>query len=373
MQGQEASWTKEKQVQIQDPERARKSHNKISPVTRSNYRRVDHTTLPTTAPLERSRPTELLFLLDALVQMNNDNTADTSSSCASCGIAAVDDVKLKECDDCDLVKYCSDECKQNHKSQHKEACKKRAAELRDELLFSEPESSYLGDCPICMIPLSLDPEKSTMMSCCSKVICDGCSHANKIREASLNSSCPFCRELLPTTMEESEKRRMKRVEVNDPAAMTQWGLEQFVKGNYITAFEHFTTAAGLGDAMAHYQLAGLYQFGRGVEKDKQKEIRHLEQAAIGGHPDARFNLGWNEWNNGNTEKAVQHWIISAAQGQDESIKNLMFAFKEGKGSKDDLAAALRAHQAAVDATKSPHRETAEEYYRSKDNSNTEDC
>ena len=38
--------------------------------------------------------------------------------------------KLKECDDCDLVRYCSDECqKKTHKSQHEEACKKRAAEL----------------------------------------------------------------------------------------------------------------------------------------------------------------------------------------------------------------------------------------------------
>jgi len=30
--------------------------------------------------------------------------------CASCGIAEVDDIKLKKCDDCDLVEYCSDKC-----------------------------------------------------------------------------------------------------------------------------------------------------------------------------------------------------------------------------------------------------------------------
>ena len=31
--------------------------------------------------------------------------------CACCGVAAIDDVKLKDCDDgCDLVKYCSNEC-----------------------------------------------------------------------------------------------------------------------------------------------------------------------------------------------------------------------------------------------------------------------
>ena len=35
-------------------------------------------------------------------------------------------------------------------------------------------------------------------------------------------------------------------------------------------------------------------------------------------------------------------------------------------SKEDLAAALRAHKAAVDATKSPLRDVAEEFYRLRD-------
>ncbi len=34
--------------------------------------------------------------------------------CASCGIAEVDEIKLKICDDCDLVRYCSDACRQDH-------------------------------------------------------------------------------------------------------------------------------------------------------------------------------------------------------------------------------------------------------------------
>ena len=39
----------------------------------------------------------------------------------------------------------------------------------------------------------------------------------------------------------------------------------------------------------------------------------------------------------------------------------MDVFKEGHISKDDLATALRAHYAAVDATKSPQREFAEKF------------
>ena len=58
---------------------------------------------------------------------------------------------------------------------------------------------------------------------------------------------------------------------------------------------------------------------------------------------------------------MKHFTIAANLGHDESIKALMDNFKDGFVSKDDLAAALRAHQAAADATKSPQREAAEEY------------
>ena len=81
--------------------------------------------------------------------------------CASCGIAEVDDVKMKKCDACDLVGYCSDNCQQEHRPQHEASCKKRAAELRDEILFRQPESTHKGDCPICFLPLPLDRKNPT--------------------------------------------------------------------------------------------------------------------------------------------------------------------------------------------------------------------
>ena len=30
--------------------------------------------------------------------------------CACCGVAEIDEIKLTKCDDCDLVRYCSNEC-----------------------------------------------------------------------------------------------------------------------------------------------------------------------------------------------------------------------------------------------------------------------
>ena len=299
--------------------------------------------------------------------MSEENeTVTTPSCCASCGIAGGDDVKLKNCNGCYLVKYCGVDCQKAHRKQHKRACKKRAAELRDELLFKQPESSCYGDCPICCLPLPIDITKSTLNVCCSKVICNGCNITNKKRESEmrLQLSCPFCREPLPKTQEERDKQNMKRIEANDPVAMREKGTQQYERGNYSEAFTYWKRAAELGDAVAHYHLSHLYHFEQGVEKDTRKEVYHLEEASIGGHPDARYNLGCDEWgNNNNTERALKHWIVSATQGDDRSISSLMKCFKEGFVEKDDLAVALRAHKAAVDATKSPQRQEAEKFHR----------
>ena len=126
------------------------------------------------------------------------------------------------------------------------------------------------------------------------------------------------------------------------------------------AFEFLTKAAGLGDAAAHFNLSVMYWEGIGVEKDEKMKIFHLEEAAIGGHPLARYNLGVIEWNNGRKERAVKHYIIAANQGHNHSVEMLKQGYKSGSVSKEDFAAALRAHQAAVDAIKSPQREAAAE-------------
>ena len=292
--------------------------------------------------------------------------ATTSPSCcAACGIVEKDDVTLKNCTACYLVKYCGIKCQKDHRKHHKRECKKRAAELRDELLFKQPESTHYGDCPICTLPLSLDNLKSTMYSCCSKYICDGCRCANEKREDErrIEHTCPFCREPVADSLEESSKSRMKRIEANDPVAMRHLGVEKIEEGGFTIAFEWFAKAAELGDVEAHYFLSNMYHNGEGVEKNWKKENYHLEEAAIGGHHLARFNLGCEEWKKGNTDRALKHFMIAAALGDDKSIKALMHEFKNGNCDKSDLDAALRAHQAAIEATKSPQREMAKVYHR----------
>jgi len=87
----------------------------------------------------------------------------------------------------------------------------------------------------------------------------------------------------------------------------------------------------------------------------------VEEAAIGGHPAARYNLGCYEEGNGNIERAVKHYIITAKLGLDAGLGAVKKGFVKGVVSKEDYAAALRGHQAAVDATKSKQREEAYNY------------
>eukprot|EP00577_Skeletonema_sp_RCC1716_P027056 CAMPEP_0113421846 /NCGR_PEP_ID=MMETSP0013_2-20120614/28126_1 /TAXON_ID=2843 ORGANISM="Skeletonema costatum, Strain 1716" /NCGR_SAMPLE_ID=MMETSP0013_2 /ASSEMBLY_ACC=CAM_ASM_000158 /LENGTH=148 /DNA_ID=CAMNT_0000309513 /DNA_START=393 /DNA_END=839 /DNA_ORIENTATION=+ /assembly_acc=CAM_ASM_000158 len=131
--------------------------------------------------------------------------------------------------------------------------------------------------------------------------------------------------------------------------------KHYEEEDYDTAFEYCTKAAELGDVDAHNHLSIWYREGDGVEKDEKKEVYHLKQAAIGGHPTARYNLACHEGGNGRMDRAVKHWIIGANLGCDRSIQMLK-EFYPGDVSKEEFAAALRSHHAAVNATKSPQRE-----------------
>ncbi len=303
-----------------------------------------------------------------MMSTNNDEESSSDEVCDSCGIEyhlddkipsyspRSDDVKLKWCW-CNAVKYCSGECLENHWPQHLKLCKQRMADD----LFEQPDDSHLGDCPICCLPLPLDAGKSTLMDCCCKVICKGCyyTHKKREREAGRDERCTFCREPEPKSKVAADKNVMNRIKKNDPVAMREMGVRRYCEGVYDTAFEYLSMSAGLGDAMAHYCLSIMYGNAEGVEKDKNKEYYHSVQAAMRGHPTARHNLGIMASNIGRYDSAAKHYIIAANLGLKESLKPIKELYADGHASKEDYADALRAYQAATDATKSQQREEAE--------------
>jgi TPR repeat protein len=157
---------------------------------------------------------------------------------------------------------------------------------------------------------------------------------------------------------------MKRVEVNDPLALYQMGRRCRDEGDFEGAIQYFTKAAALGDIDAHYNLSALYRKGEGgVEKDKKKEIYHSEEAAIGGHPLARYSLAIREEENAREDRACRHLIIASKLGLDVALDAVKMGFMNGSVSKEEYEAALRGCQAAVDATKSQQRDAAEVHFK----------
>ena len=154
--------------------------------------------------------------------------SDQSVLCASCG-TAVDEIKfpiggmsvtLANSFECiNGVRCCSVECREDHEQRHDEGFNELREELHDKKLFTQPDISHRGECPICFLPLSLDSSKSMFWTCCSETICNGCVHANH-KSSNGGDRCPFCREQVFDD-EDIHKRLMKRAKANDPAALSQ--------------------------------------------------------------------------------------------------------------------------------------------------------
>ena len=291
-------------------------------------------------------------------------------ACANCGKHSSDAVELKNCAACRLVKYCSVDCQKTHRKHHNGACKKRAAELKDEQLYTQghvrPEDAF---CPICTLPIPLPiSDHSGFFVCCMKRTCNGCFMANKC--TGVRSICPFCRTPIEEGDASSIARIQARVDSNDPVAMG-YLANQYCSGGYgleknvPRAFEMWTKAAELGSIGAHYNLGVLYDDGEGVVQDKTKALRYWEKAAMQGYAEARHNLGAVEGRKGNDERAVRHYLISARMGDERSLNTIKRMFMVGHATKQHYAQALQGYQAATVEMKSPERDKARAFLERK--------
>ncbi|KAL7528791.1 hypothetical protein ACHAXR_002638, partial [Thalassiosira sp. AJA248-18] len=231
------------------------------------------------------------------------------STCAACGKGGDD---LKSCAACKLVKYCNVTCQKAHRPKHKKECKKRAAEIFDEALFKMPPPKE--DCPICLLRLTFMGSGMQYNSCCGKIICCGCVHADAIARQSTKKICPFCRAPAATD-EEDVERIKKRIEAGEAEAVHMLGCRyrhgRGVPKDSNKALELWHQAAKLGCVESDCDIGEVYFYGEGVEKDTQKAKYHWELGAIGGDVIARCNLGAIEGKAGNMNRAMKHFMISA--------------------------------------------------------------
>ena len=288
--------------------------------------------------------------------------AAAADVCANCGQEGGAGVKLKNCTACLLVKYCSVDCQKAHRKVHKKACKQRAAELKDERLYGQGHERLKEEfCPICTQPVPIPAYKhSSFNSCCMKTVCHGCALAAMKRGM---FDCPFCRTPGPKGGAEALSLLQARVQKNDPEAFKFLG-DQYLQGrlglekDMSRAVELWTEAAALGSVYACYELGRAYHCGDGVEQDVARGVRYYEKAVMLGHVAARHNLGAYEYNLGNYDRAVRHFLITAKMGDKDSLLELKELFKEGHATKSQYAEALKGYQDALEETKSPDREEA---------------
>ena len=287
---------------------------------------------------------------------------DGVGACANCGKHGSEVVKLKNCTACRLVKYCGVDCQKAHRKKHKIACKKRAAELKDEQLYGQGLERPEGDfCPICTLPVPppMD-EHSTFNPCCMKRVCNGCVMASRKRGM---SDCAFCRSPIPDNDVDRLVMLQARVAKKDPVAINWLGEAYFLgvlglQKDMRKAVELWTEAAELGSIKALFNLGLAYDFGNGVQQDRAKGTQLWTKAAMQGHVESRYQLGWIEAKKGNYDRAVRHLLISAKMGDKDSLDAMKRVFKGGIATKEQYTEALKGHQDAMEGMKSHDRDEA---------------
>ena len=281
---------------------------------------------------------------------NNENDM---SVCANCG---KEGSNLNICNKCKEVTYCNAACKKKHRSKHKKQCERRVAELHDEALFGEPPPQH-GDCPICFLLLPTLDSGRAYMTCCGKMICSGCCHADAMRKIK-EQKCPFCRAPIPT-LDEDIRRLKKRMDVGDTYAFDMMGTYYYLglygfPQNYAKAIELWHKAGKFG----YNNIGSVYNNGEGVERDKKKAKQYFELAAMEGILMARHNLGVSEDNAGNYDRALKHYMIAVRGGQTKALKEIQDMYMNGHVAKDHYANALRSHKEYLDEIKSGQRDKA---------------
>ena len=128
--------------------------------------------------------------------------------------------------------------------------------------------------------------------------------------------------------------------------------------NYNKALELWHRAAELGHLEAHNNIGFAYSNGDGVERNEKKANHYWELAAMGGDVESRFNLGALEFNAGNMDRAVKHFMLAVGSGYNVSLENIKQMFMNGDATKDDYTKALQAYQANLDEIKSAQRDEA---------------
>ena len=153
------------------------------------------------------------------------------------------------------------------------------------------------------------------------------------------------------------------MEANDPIAIHKLGVF-YRDGKYGfpqdvgKALELWHRAAELGYTEAYCNIGNAYAYGKGVETDKKKATYYTELAAMRGDVYSRHNLGIEEDNEGNFDRAIKHYMIAVRDGFAPSLNRIKLLYTHKQATKDDYTTALLSYQAYLSEIKSDQRDKA---------------
>jgi hypothetical protein len=217
--------------------------------------------------------------------------------------------------------------------------KEGAASDEDLFIIKPPKND---ECPICCVPLPII--ERGYKPCCWQVI--AMDAWMELPKQIIVNFVPFAEHLHPF------RQGVHRTAEEKSSGKLCWALWSAARSQQNKANKLRLRAGGLGDAGAYNNLVLAYHNGVGVERDEKKAKHYCELAAMGGDAFSRHNLGVNEENAGNIDRAVKHWMIAAGAGDENALTAIQSCFMGGHVTKDDFEMALRAHKKAEDETKS---------------------
>lgn len=102
------------------------------------------------------------------------------------------------------------------------------------------------------------------------------------------------------------------------------------------------------DQESMFQLAHLYDDGKGVEQDSEKAMNLYRNAAELGHVNAQFNMGCILLDKEKYSEAKKWFLMAAEQGDIEAEYNLGYIYEKGYGVDVNLEEACRWYKLAAD-------------------------
>jgi len=127
--------------------------------------------------------------------------------------------------------------------------------------------------------------------------------------------------------------------------MNKEELEMFEDGKYYYSKEKYDKAFKIVKELADtedpdkdvlYLLGIMYDFGRGVEENKEYALQYYKEASDKGSIDALYNIGCIFEDNNDYNTAVRYYSLAAKQNHSYACYNLGLMYLEGNGISKDI-------------------------------------